>query len=143
MVAVNPLLGLAVVMLGLLLAVTVGILVSREWYDYDPTLPREPEGFVEAAIGSPVTWTVGFVLGALLLAGTVGYWLVAPPDLQATIETAATGVIALIIAVFTFVGVWEVVRSRGRSSAEAVGVGIIIVGLLFVAGVAAQLLMGG
>lgn len=141
MVAVNPLVALAAVMLAFLVAIIAGILLFRDWYDYEPTLPRDTEGAVEQLIESPVAWTVAFLGGAALFGGSTYFWLSASPEAQSTYSTVAVALIAVLVAVFTFVGVWEVVRSRGRANAEAVGMGAIAVGLLFVAAIAAQLLL--
>jgi len=142
MVTVSPLLVLAVAMLGLLFAVTLGMLVFRDWYDYEPQLPQDTVTAAERFIKNPIVWMIAFFLGSLGLAGTVGYWLAAPEELQSTIALAAGAVIAVTLTVMVFVGVWDMIRSRGRSNSEAVGIGAIVLGLLFIAGIAVQLVIG-
>jgi len=142
MAVVNPLLVLAVVMLGLLLAVPVGILLLRNWNDYQPTLRTEEAGLTERILKSPISWTLSFFLGSLLLAATITTWMVAPPDLQGTVAAGAIGVIGILIAVLVFTGAWDFIKSQDRSNSEAVAVGSILVGLLFVIAISARLLLG-
>lgn len=142
MAGANPILVVTVAMVGFLLAVTVGILVLRDWSDYDPILPMERAGLFERTLSSPVAWTIAFLVGSLGLGGTITYWLMAPEPVQNTVATVAAAVIAVLIGLMVFTGVWEAIKSQGRSNSEAVGIGAIVLGLLFVAAIAANLVLG-
>lgn len=141
MAGVNPLLVLTVAALGLLVAVTFGILVSREWYDYKPTLRPESQSLTSAVVESPIAWAAGFLLVSIVFAGAAGYWAIAPEAMRGTLSAVVIAVIGVLIALMVFTGVYEAIRTRGRSNSEAVGAGVVVLALLFVLTIAAQLVL--
>ncbi|MDR5671780.1 putative membrane protein [Halalkaliarchaeum sp. AArc-CO] len=106
---------------------------------------RRLQSRMKTAAEDPAVLAVGF----LLLAVGMGLGVVAavgdgflegvPVDLLAVVLGAT---LALVLVAYLFWGTYAASRRRGLGNAQAVGVGVGTLGLLFLAVIAAQLLFG-
>ena len=128
-----------------LLAILVLVLLTREWRSPGD----EPgEGLASAArsANGPLGWSVGFFVVAFgLTALAVAYVSGAPVG---ALDQGALGVLllAMVVVVFglaTLGGVYYAVRGRGLNSAQAAGVGSMLLATLFLVAIVVQLFVGG
>jgi hypothetical protein len=146
----TPYLTSAALMGVLLLAVAVWALSARDWYHYRPTVVGGAGGgdaFAATArfIGSPVTWTVSFLVFvfALLLAALafVGSETVPLGDV-ATVGPVMGAVAAVLFAIYLFAGTYYMVKSRGLGNAAATASGSIVVAITIMLVVFVRLFFG-
>ena len=129
------------VLMGLVLFALIAVVAwGRDWRrvgDAEPT-PRT----IGRVLGGPTTWTVLFALVALgAAAGAVAVVGGAGVDIPG--ETVVAGLVAalgLLVAIYLFAGVYASARSRGLGRAPAVGLGSVVLGLLFLGLIVLQLL---
>lgn len=124
--------------------VVVLVLRGRAWHNYVPQAAyglsagagRPRSGLAKVA-GSTNAWTAGFILLAL---GTLGAVVVASSG-----AIGSTVVIALLgvgVVAFLVAGTYFAVRESGRSPAQATAAAVIVLGLLFAAAIATNLVLG-
>ena len=127
---------------GLFLAVVAGALARLGARRIAPTPTGRPEragglastGYdaLDGLVRKQTTWVAGFFLFTLgVVAGVIAF-------LQGD---ASAGAGALALVGFLLFGTYFTVRSHGRSTAEAIGVGLWALGLLLVVAVALNLLV--
>ncbi|WP_225332908.1 hypothetical protein [Halomicrobium urmianum] len=128
--------------MGALVAIVVAAVVrGRRWRQYAPR-PDEnvearplPGGAAEDPVG---LWVAAFVVAALgAMAGAVA--LVSTPDLGLTSGPVLIGA-AGIVSLYLLSGVYFLARERGHPNSLAVAETATVVGALFLAAVAAQLI---
>jgi len=138
----SVLMGLLVVAVGAFARSTVGgpaRAVPAVQFDSDTTP-------LEKFASSPTAWTVGFIgLSALVAAGVIAYVSseLLSSSTKALVGTGLGGLMALLFGGFLFAGIYHAVRSRGRQSAQAVGVAIFSLALVFLGGIVTKLVMSG
>jgi hypothetical protein len=126
-----------------LLVIIVGIGFVRDW-ERSPAPGKDQAASLVGAVRSPMAWTVGFVLLALLFmvgavafvggSGAIGI------DQQAG-EVILIGGSVAVMAGFLFAGLYAGARNRGLKGAQAAGIGSIILGLLAIVAISLRLLM--
>jgi len=128
-----------------LLVVFVGIGLMRDW-ERVPGSGEDRTASVVDALRSPMAWTVGFVVLALLFSvaaiAAVGGSSVIGVG-QGTGELILLGGFGAVMSGFLFGGLYAMMRNRGLKGAQAAGMGSIVLGLLFVVGIAVKLLLDG
>lgn len=135
----------------LLIAVIIGLRRLRAWESVRGD-DSHASGFGSTAFDrlnslatEPTVWAVTFVLGALILGlgvvAIVGDGLVegVPVDILTLVIGA---IVALVIVSYLFWGTYAATRNRGFGSAQAIGVGIGTLGLLFLLVIVLQLVVG-
>ncbi len=128
--------------MGALVAIVVAAVVrGRRWRQYAPQPDEDVEGrpLSAGAAEDPVgLWVAAFVVVALgAMAGAVA--LVSTPDLGLTSGPVAIGA-AAIVSLYLLSGVYFLARERGHPNSLAVAETATVVGALFLAAVAAQLI---
>lgn len=133
---------LAMALLGV--GVVVLVLRGRAWRNYVPQAAyglsagagRPASGLAKVA-GSTNTWTVGFILLAL---GTLGAVVVASSGAVSAVVVVALlglGVVGVLVA-----GSYFAVRENGRPRSQATAAAAVVLGLLFIAAIAVNLVLG-
>jgi uncharacterized integral membrane protein len=131
-----------VLMGGVLLVIILAIGLVRDW-ERSPTPERNQVGSVIEVFRNPMTWTVGFVVFALLLVIGATAFVGGSNVLgigQAEGELILLGVFGTAIVGFLFVGLYTAGRNRGLKDAQAAGIGSILLALLVVAVISLRLL---
>jgi hypothetical protein len=128
---------------GVLLVIIVATGLARDW-ERSPATDRDQAASLVDVFRSPITWTVGFVTLALLLAaGAIAF--VGGSDVLGIGRNAGElilmGVFGALMAGFVFAGLYATARNRGLKGAQAAGLGSIILGLLLVVGISLRLLL--
>lgn len=95
---------------------------------------------LSAVAGNQTAWIVGFVVLVLVFGGGVYALLSGTVSVGAGATAMVGGALAAVIGLYVLVGAFRMVRDRGRSTAEAVGVSAWMLGVLFVLAIAAKLL---
>ena len=134
--------GSTVLMGGVLLVIILAIGVIRDW-ERTPTPEGSQVGSVVEMLRNPITWTVGFVVFALLLVVGATAFVGGSNVLglgQAEGELILLGVFGSAIVGFLFVGLYAAGRNRGLKDAQAAGIGSILLALLLVVVISLQLL---
>lgn len=131
-----------VLMGGVLLVVILAVGVIRDW-ERSPAPETGQTASVIELFRNPITWTVGFVVLALLVViGAVGF--VGGSNVlgigQAEGELILLSVFGVAIVGFLFVGLYSAGRSRGLKDAQAAGIGSILLALLLVVVISLRLL---
>jgi hypothetical protein len=85
-------------------------------------------------------WTAGFLVLAVLLVAIVALFL-GDEALRASLGPALAALFGTVVLGFVLLGLYRTLRLRGRSRAEAVGVGMWTLGLVFLLAVAAKLVL--
>jgi hypothetical protein len=136
---------------GLFLAVVAGALARLGARRIAPTPTGRPEragglastGYdaLDGLVRKQTTWVAGFFLFTLgVVAGVIAFLQGdASAGVGAGLGLAGAGALALVG--FLLFGTYFTVRSHGRSTAEAIGVGLWALGLLLVVAVALNLLV--
>lgn len=134
-------------LMGLILLVIVAAVAgSRNWRREAPETPGERgASFAARAARDPDTWGLVFVVIVLAItAGAivfVGGFSIPGAD-QQTVGLLLGAVFGTLLAVLLLGGIYTTARARGAGRSLAVAVGAGLLGLLFVAAIAAQLLLG-
>lgn len=131
------------VVMGLvLLGIIAAIGVVRDW-ERTPGSGEDHAASVVEVFRKPVTWTVLFVVMALVVSvGAVAFVdgssvLGISPAAGELILLAGSGV---ILVGFLFAGLYAAARNRGLREAQAVGASSIVLGFLFIGVIAVVLL---
>jgi len=127
---------------GVLLVVVLAIGLVRDW-ERSPTPERNQAASVIGVFRNPMTWTVGFVVFALLLAVGATAFVGGSNVLgigQTGGELILFSVFGTAIVGFLFVGLYAAGRNRGLKDAQAAGIGSILLALLVVVVIALRLL---
>jgi|GEM_PF-1075689 len=131
--------------MGLLgVGVVVLVLRGRRWENYRPQAAYglsagggAPPSSLSKFAGATSTWTVGFFLLALGLLGAVVVASSGAVDGTVVIAGLAVAVVAFLV-----VGVYVALRGNGRSSSVAAAGSAMTLGLLFIAIIALNLILG-
>lgn len=129
----------------LLLVLTAGVLRFRNWRREAPdTVGERSASIATDVIYDPNTWgivffflAVGITAGALVLVGG----LTVPGMDGAAVEPVLIGAFGLLIASLLFGGIYTAARSRGAARSLAIALGTGVLGLVFIVGIAVQLLI--
>lgn len=101
---------------------------------------------LERALRSPTGWILTF-LALVLGFGGGAVLFVSDPSVpgmsQGALQLLLAGAFALVILAYVFLGVYVSARARGQKSAFAAMIGAWVLGLLFIAAISLQLLLGG
>ena len=132
-------------LMGLLgVGVVVLVLRGRRWENYRPQAAYglsagggAPPTALSKFAGATSTWTVGFFLLALGFLGAIVVALGA--DLGGTAVIAGLGV---VVVAYVVGGVYLALRGNGRSSSVAAAASAMTLGLLFIAAIALNLILG-
>jgi hypothetical protein len=127
---------------GVLLVVVLAIGLVRDW-ERSPAPERSQAGSVIDVFRHPMTWTVGFVVFALLLVIGATAFVGGSNVLgigQSGGELILLGVFGTAIVGFLFAGLYAAGRNRGLKDAQAAGIGSILLALLLVVIISLQLL---
>lgn len=135
---------------GLFLAVVAGTLARLGDRRIAPTpmgrssgggLAATGYGMVDGLARKQTTWAVGFVLFTLgVVAGVIAF-LQGDASIGGGASIGLAGAFVLALVGFLVFGTYLTVRSHGRSTAEAVGVGLWALGLLLIVAVALNLIV--
>jgi hypothetical protein len=125
-----------------LLVIIVAIGLIRDW-ERSPAPEKDQAASLVGALRSPMVWTVGFVVLALLfMFGAVAF--VGGSTVlgigSGTAELLLVGGFGAAMAGFLFAGLYAAARNRGLKGAQAAGIGSIILGLLAVVVISLRLL---
>ncbi len=131
-----------VLMGGVLLVVMLAIGLVRDW-ERSPAPKTSQAASVVEVFRNPITWTVGFVVFALLIViGAVGF--VGGSNVlgigRSEGELILLSVFGVAIVGFLFVGLYTAGRNRGLKNAQAAGIGSILLALLLVVVISLRLL---
>ncbi|MEF8853060.1 MAG: hypothetical protein V5A44_05785 [Haloarculaceae archaeon] len=124
--------------------VVVLVLRGRAWRRYVPQAAyglsagtgRPASGLAKVA-GSTNTWTAGFILLALVALGAVVVASSGAMGSSVVVAILALGVVAFLVA-----GTYFAVREHGRPPSQATAAAAIVLGLLFIAVIAVNLVIG-
>lgn len=125
-----------------LLAVILAIGVLRDW-ERSPGSGEDRAASLVGALRSPVVWTVGFVGFALLfMVGAIAFVggstvLGIGPGIG---ELILLGGVGAVMVGFLFTGLYAAAKNRGLKSAQAAGIGSIVLGFLVIVVISLQLL---
>lgn len=129
----------------LFLAVLLFMARGMEWRSYEFSFGREaetPGQTLGRYLGHPAVWALGFFLLVFLTAG-VALAAVGALPLPVPSGPAAAGIVAgVVLLVAVELGIYQFLRSRDRSAAEAVAVGILVFGGLMLVLFSANLVFG-
>jgi len=124
--------------------VVVLVLRGRGWRNYVPRAAYglaagagRPRSGLSKVAGSTNTWTAGFIVLAL---GVLGAVVVVSSG--AVGGTVAVALLALGVAAYLIAGTYFAVRESGRSAAQATAAAATVLGLLFVAIIGLNLVLG-
>jgi len=124
--------------------VVVLVLRGRAWRNYVPQAAYglaagagQPRSGLAKVAGSTNTWTVGFLVLAIGVLGAV--WVVSSGAVSSTV---ALGLLGLGVVAYLVVGTYFAIRESGRSTAQATAMAVIILGLLFIAIISVNLVLG-
>lgn len=132
------------VLMGLLLvAVAVALAYGRDWRSYPFGGDDDAFTTVSKAAASPTIWIVTFFLLVLGFGGTTLLYVTSTGATQELALVVLGALIGIALAFFLFMGVYRSVRSRGRSTAEAVGAGAWALGFALVAVIVLKLVVAG
>jgi heme/copper-type cytochrome/quinol oxidase subunit 4 len=124
--------------------VVVLVLRGRAWRNYVPQAAyglaagagRPRSGLAKVA-GSTNTWTAGFIFAMLVVLGAV---VVASSG--AVASTVAVGLLGLGVVAYLVAGTYFAIRESGRSAAQATAAATLVLGLLLVAVIGINLVLG-
>lgn len=124
-----------------LLIILVGVSRARNWEHDEPLFQREES--LTTVLYSPATWTITFLVVALIFTGgAIAYIGGLPVEIDPElIGFALLGLFGVIVLGFLFVGVYTTARNRGLSSAPAVGVSSATLGILVLAVILVRLII--
>lgn len=128
-----------------LVAVVAALARGRRWRGYAPTTGegRDLQSTLVGATESPLAWVLAFVVLALGFGGGAVLFVTSSAAVRGTIGLAMGLAFLAITAGYLLYGVYRSLRSRGRPSSEAAAAGAGVLGLLFVAAVALNLVLAG
>lgn len=134
-----------VIMGAALLVAIAAVLRLRDWQHPAPSAAEGAASVARRANG-PLGWSIAFFVVAFGVMGLGMLYVTGEP--VAGLETATLGWLAMGVLVLVFAGgaliaVHAAVRSRGLNSAQAAAVSSTLVGVLVLAVIVAQLLLGG
>jgi len=139
--AAETLVGTAVAGL-VLLAVVLWIARGVDWRSNDIFAPAEGGALFASLAGSPLVWTLAFLVAAL---GLPVLALAATGVLSVSVPggvTTAGAAFALLVVLFLVGGTYAAARDRRVSTAGATLAAALVVGTLLLVAVAGTLLMG-
>ncbi len=130
------------IMGGLLVAVVLATLRGRDWKHYTPTIAPEETDRITALMGSTTSWILLYVLAVLGLG--VGALVLASGGEFVPVDAGVAwsllrGVLGVLVVGYIVLGTYFTLRSRGRASAQAAGVSLLLLGALFLLGLSLQL----
>jgi uncharacterized integral membrane protein len=131
-----------VLMGGVLLVVILAIGLVRDW-ERSPAPEMSQGASVVEVVRSPMTWTLGFVvLAVLIVIGAIGF--VGGSNVlgigRSEAELILLSVFGVAIVGFLFVGLYAAGRNRGLKNAQAAGIGSILLAFLLVVVISLRLL---
>lgn len=142
MAAITYLVSMA--LMALLLLVIVGVVVAgRDWRTYTPRLSPVGAGGsgLSAAAGNETVWVALFLVGIAIAGGGATIFVSRGASALATAAGVAVGAVLVLGFVFyAFYGSYRAAQARGFRKAAAVMAGAWILGLLFIALIAVNLL---
>lgn len=123
-----------------LLTIIFAITRVRNWQRNEPIFKREQS--LTTLLNTPATWTLVFLVVAIVFTGGAvayigGLPLGVDPEIIGLTLIALFGVIVLG---FIFLGIYTAARSRGLSSAPAVGISSATLGMLVLAVILVRLI---
>jgi hypothetical protein len=127
---------------GSLLVVVLWMARGVDWRSNDIFAPAEGGTLVASLAGSPLVWTLGFLVAAL---GVPMVALAATGVLSVSVPggvTTAGAAFGLLVFLFLVGGTYAAVRDRQVSAAGATLAAALVVGTLLLVAVAGTLLMG-
>lgn len=136
------------VLMGVFTAALVIVLANgRRWRSYSPAgLPMPRRESDDPLSDRPGMLALGFLLIVFAVGGAVvllvgGLETMGSPAPGVNPAIAVTALLGLLLAGFIAAGSYSTARSHGAGNASAVMIGFWALGLLFVAAIAAQLLL--
>lgn len=130
------------VLMGLVLViVAVGLAYGRNWRRY--ALGDDGDVFttIANATQSSTTWIAAFLLAIVGFGGSTLLYLSSTGATQQLALVVLGVLIGVSMTFFLFMGVYQSVKSHGRSTAEAVATGAWALGALLIVVIAVKLLM--
>lgn len=128
----------------LLLVITAVVLRLRNWRREAPTSGDHRRRLATNLTRDPNTWGILFFLVTVVITASALVFvggLSVPGVEPSAIGTVLIGGFGLLLSVLLFGGVYSAARSRGAARSLAIFVGVGILGILFILGIAAQLLV--
>lgn len=129
------------VLMGLVLVLVAGGLAySRNWRRY--ALGNDGDVFtnIAKATQSSTTWIAAFLLAIVGFGGSTLLYLTSTGATQQIALLVLGVLIGIALTFFLFMGVFQAVKGRGRSTAEAVATGVWALGVLLIVAITAKLL---